>query len=200
MHLTDVRLDPGDELDRGCTCPDHGDALVRQVVSVVPRRRVEQRALEALDAGDVGKPGLAQSADRRHEDVGGHLAAGRLDPPPPVRRLPARLQGLVAEADVRADAEAVGALHQVVLDLGLVGERPGPLRVRRERERVEAGGDVALAARVGVVAPRAADLVRALEEDEVLDARLAQADAQPEPGEAAADDRDAGVFRQFLHY
>jgi len=30
--------------------------------------------------------------------------------------------------------------------------------------------------------------------------RLAQADAQPEPGEAAADDRDAGVFRQFLHY
>ena len=80
---------------------------------------------------------------------------------------------LVAEADVGHDAELVGAAAQVVADLGLERIRRAPVGVRRERERVERRRDVALAARIGVVAPGAADLLGALDHDEVLDARPA---------------------------
>ena len=49
-------------------------------------------------------------------------------------------------------------------------------------------GHVAGAARVGVVVPGAADVVAALEHDEVVDALLLEADRHAEAGEAAADD------------
>ncbi len=55
------------------------------------------------------------------------------------------------------------------------------------------GGDVARAAGVGVVAPRAADVARALEDHEVVDPLLEQAHAQGEPGESGADRGDADV-------
>ena len=46
---------------------------------------------------------------------------------------------------------------------------------------------------IGVVAPGAADVGRALEDHEVVDALLLQADGGAEPAEAAADDGDVGV-------
>jgi hypothetical protein len=52
---------------------------------------------------------------------------------------------------------------------------------------VEVGGDVAGAARVGVVAPRAADVARAFEDHEVVDPLLEQAHAQGEPREPGTD-------------
>ena len=67
----------------------------------------------------------------------------------------------------------VGAAAQVVPDLGLRREGARPVGVGREGERVEVRGHVAGAAGIGVVAPRAADVVGALEHDEVLDAVLA---------------------------
>jgi hypothetical protein len=60
------------------------------------------------------------------------------------------------------------------------------------------GGHVALAARVGVVPPGAADVVGALEQDEVLDPRLLEADRHAQAGEAGADDRDLDVHRWLL--
>src|SRR3712207_9317417 len=59
---------------------------------------------------------------------------------------------LGVEADVRGHAVALGAVLQVVEDLGLGRERARPVRVRRERERVQVRGHVAAAARIGVVA------------------------------------------------
>ena len=54
--------------------------------------------------------------------------------------------------------------------------------------------DVAAAARIGVVAPGAADVAGALEEHEVLLALLPEPDRHPEARETGADDRDANVL------
>src|SRR5204862_8152773 len=53
---------------------------------------------------------------------------------------------------------------------------------------------VAGASGVGVVAPRAADVVRALENDVVVEPRLLQPYRRSDPGESAADDRDVHVL------
>ena len=53
VQLGHLRLDLGDELDRGGAGADHGHALAGQVVVVVPLRRVEGLALEALEARDL---------------------------------------------------------------------------------------------------------------------------------------------------
>jgi hypothetical protein len=58
---------------------------------------------------------------------------------------------------------------------------------------------VAGAAGVAVVAPRAADVVGLLQDDEVLDPGLAQANGHPQPGEAAADDGHLHVLLNIVH-
>ena len=102
------------------------------------------------------------------------------------------LDGAV-EPHLRAHAVLVGDAPQVVADLGLARVGLAPLRVGRERERVEVRRHVAGAARVGVVVPGAADVVAPLEHGEVLDPLLLEADRHAEAGEAAADDRGADV-------
>ncbi len=60
---------------------------------------------------------------------------------------------------------------QVLADLRLQGIGAAPVGIGRERERVERGGDVALAPGIGVVAPGAAELGRPLEDEEVVGRR-----------------------------
>src|SRR5205814_10564250 len=120
------------------------------------------------------------------EDSGRERAAGRVEQPQLGVLVPRRGGHLVAEEQVRADAVLDGAAAQVVLDLGLAREGPAPPWVRREGERVEVRGDVALAAGIGVVAPRSADVVGALEHDEVVDALMLEADRYAQPRESAA--------------
>ena len=108
----------------------------------------------------------------------------------PVRSSNARAGDLGVEADVRPQAVLVRAVIEVREDLGLRAEAPRPARVRLEGERVEVRRDVARRARVVVVAPGAADAVRLLEDREVVDARLLEADPHPQPREAGADDED----------
>ena len=45
--------------------PIDGDALPRQIVAVVPARRVEHRPREAVEAGDARERRLARAAPRR---------------------------------------------------------------------------------------------------------------------------------------
>src|SRR5690606_40002411 len=87
------------------------------------------------------------------------------------RLVPGRLVDGVAQPQVRPQPEPVDAVAEVVPDVLLGGEGVPPVRVEGERERVQVGGYVAGAARVGVVAPGAADVVGPLEDEQVVEAR-----------------------------
>src|SRR5918995_607488 len=162
---------------------------------------------EALVARDPGHERLAQRVDHRARErlERGHSpvepAQARPDGVVEVRDYPGRraleevpvghprrAEQLAVEARVPEDVEAPGAAAQVVQDLVAHGIRAVPV-VPRERERIEIRRDVALAARVAVRPPGAADVRAAFEHDEILDALLLEADRHPEAAEAGADDR-----------
>ena len=129
-----------------------------------------------VEAGDVRHGRLAEPALAGHEHVCRERAlrasrsARRARPRPRPRPGPrcgsARAGGC---RSARRDVE------EVVEDLRLRGEGARPLRVRRERERVEVRRHVAAAAGIGVVVPGAAHLAVALEQDEVVARRRASA-------------------------
>jgi hypothetical protein len=185
--------DLGHDLDRRRTGADDCDALAGEVVVVVPARGVEDLALEGLDALDLGEPGLRQAAGPADHDVGGEGAGAGRHLPDTVLLVPARVLDRDAEVEPVEDARLPGDVLEVGLDLRLRGERPRPLGVRRERERVELAGHVAGGARVGVVAPGAADGLTLVDHDEVGDAGLVELDRRTETGEAGAEDEHADV-------
>jgi hypothetical protein len=92
------------------------------------------------------------------------------------------------EAEVRAQAERIGDPLEVREDLGLLAVRALPLRVRRERVRVEMRRHVTRGARIRVLAPGTADALALLEDEEVMKARLAELDTRAQSGEPRADD------------
>src|SRR3954447_15979935 len=106
----------------------------------------------------------------------------------PLVVVPGRALHVVAEADVRHNAEVLRAAPQVIADLALEGIEAGPVGIGRERVRVQSRGDVALTAGIGVVAPGPAQLVRPLEHHEVVYSGLLEANGHAEAGEARADD------------
>src|SRR5258708_37386627 len=92
--------------------------------------------------------------------------------------------------------ESVGATSSgggasiVALDLWLAGKRSCPVAVQRKRVRVETRGHIARRTRIGVVAPRAADIIAAFEHHKVAVAGPVQPDRCPHTREAAPDDGD----------
>jgi hypothetical protein len=194
-----ARLDPRDELDGRGARPDDSHALAAEVVVLVPCRRVEGRSLEALEAREVGDRRRAERPSPEHEHPGAQRAARGLQSPALGLLVPRRVEQLVAETDVGDDAVALRAGAQVGPDLRLRGEGARPLRVRGEGERVQVRGHVAGAARVAVVAPRAADVVGLLQDDEVLDPSLTQSNGHPQPGDAGADDGHPHILLNIIH-
>src|SRR5438876_2830023 len=183
-----------DQLDGARRVADHPHALAREVGAVVEARRVEARAAEAVEPRDGRDGGPVQLADRAHQHVGDDLlAAGRAQAPDPGPRVEPGAGDLRAEAEVADEVVLPRAVLHVVADLFLGGPQSRPVRLLLEREAVEGGRDVAGGARVGVVAPGAAQAVRLLEDRERVDAGLLQLDAEAEPREARADDRDASL-------
>src|SRR5690606_3552194 len=121
--------------------------------------------------------------------------------PPPLRGLvPGRLVDGVGQAQVWPQPEPVDAVAEVVPDVLLGGEGVPPVRVEGEGERVEMGGYVAGAARVGVVAPGAADVVVLLEDEQVVEAVAAQHDRGSQAAEAGTHDRYVDVVTGTGHY
>jgi hypothetical protein len=96
----------------------------------------------------------------------------------------------MAEAQMRAQAERLGAVFKVAADLRLRREHARPARIRRERERVEMGLHIARATGIVVIAPGAADRTGFLEDQEIIDASLFETDTHGQPRKAAADDGD----------
>ena len=120
----------------------------------------------------VGQVGSVELSAGEDDGVGleYRVAFGRGAPrpttgPDPSSRVTLRHGG--AEAEVGAEAEPVDQLLGVGEDLALVGEPARPSRGGGEGERVEVGGHVAAAPRIGVVPPGAPDPVGLLDDGEV---------------------------------
>ena len=193
-QLADVVHDRGQELDRAGAGPDDGHPLPGEVVAVVPAGGVERGPGERVEAGQVGHHRPVQLAQRGHQHVRDDLLAGRGPHRPGAGGLVVRRSGhLDAGAHAVEDAGLGGGALQVGEDLRLAGVAVPPVRVRRPRPGVQRRRGVAGRARVGVVAPDAADLVGLLEHGDVADAGPEQLGGDTEAAEAGADDDDAGT-------
>ena len=185
--LEEVELLPtadlGHELDRGRAGADDRHLPAGEVV-VVSQRAEWNVGREALEAGQLRDGRLAQRADGRHEHVRAVDAAAGLDPPAPLGFLPGDL-GPRGRAAYAGGPEALDAIAQVSEDLRLGRIGAAPARVGRERELIKVRLHVARAAGIGVVAPHAADLIGALEDEEVVDPLLRSRMAAPIPANPA---------------
>jgi hypothetical protein len=177
-----------DELDRRRTRADDRDPFPAQVVVVVPAGGVKRGAREGLEPRKAWHRWRRERSLGGDEHLAGELAAGGLHQPALPRAVPARFGDIGPEVGVAPQPEIVSAALQIGLDFGLTRKRPAPPGIRGEGERVEVARHVASAAGIGVVAPSAAHVVAALEQDEVGDARLLEADRHAEAGEPGADD------------
>ena len=174
--------DLGDELDRARARADDRDALARQVVVVVPLGGVERVPLEgARQLRRVRAVELAGGDDQR---VGGERATVGGGEGPAV----VVVRGGDLRVQRRVDAVLVRELADVGEDLVARGAQPRPVAALLERERVQVARDVARRARVVVEQPRAADVVRAVDEEHVVLAL--QRDRRRDPAEPRPDDRD----------
>lgn len=198
-HRRHLGRDPGHELDRTRTGADDRDPLAGQVDVVAPPCGVEGGADEQVPSRELGDDRLGELADGRDEDVGLQLLAVRRTHRPGRGRVgpPGRGDG-DAGAHVPADARLLGDAADVGVDLGLGRVAASPAGVGGERPGVERGGHVARSARVGVVSPDAAHVVRALEDGEIGEAGAQQLDPHAQAAEPGTDDDDArtgGVSR-----
>ena len=170
---------------------------------VVPARRVEDRTGERLEAGDGGDPRLAQAPAREDEDLG-------LDARPGARRrtagasvaasgIPLRVDERRVEASVDASSRSRSTTRSRYAWISAPGRELGrPVRLGMPREAVEVRRHVARDAGVGVVAPRAADAVGALEDRDLVPARRAAPSrrrARRSPAPTIATSTDAAGHR-----
>src|SRR6202020_187624 len=100
-----------------------------EIVVVIPARRMEHGALEAIQSGQARDRRVGEGPDRGDEDLRAEIAAGGPDLPALGLIVPVRLEHLVAIAQVRGDAVAAGDIVNVGMDLRLLGESAWPRRV-----------------------------------------------------------------------
>ena len=157
---------------------------------MVPVRRVERGSLEVLDAGQSWNFRVSELAAGRRQHVELVALATHNQRPATDLRVEGRFLGLHPQAQVRLQPVLTDAVLQVAQDLRLRCVAARPVVSRRERERVEVGGNIAGSARVGVRPPDSADRFAALEDREVGEVGLLEPDAQADPAEAGTDDAD----------
>jgi hypothetical protein len=190
VDVLDERLDRGHGLDRATAGADDGDALAGELDVVAPLRGVKRGAGEAVEAGDRGQLGDGELPAGGDQHVRFVVAVARFEQPRVAVLLPVRARDLDVRVDALEHAVAAGDVFEVLLDLGLGREAPRPARVGRERELVQVRGHVAGGAGIGVVVPRAADALAAVEDGHVVVAGAAQHDGGGDAAEARADDSD----------
>ncbi len=160
----------GDQLHRRrAGADDRHAAPPLRIVGVVPVGGVDDLAGEAGDPRDVGHVRLRQEA-RRGDQVAGaqRVTVGQGHPPDLGLLVPASAFDRRVEPHVPAHVVLVGDVAGVLLDLVAGGEQPRPVRVRLEEVGVGGGGHVDRQAGVVVDVPGPAQVVLAVENDEVL--------------------------------
>ena len=160
VQLLDVGRDRGDELDRRGAGADRRHPLAAQVEPMVPARRVERAALEALQArerrGSSARPaGPVPETSTRARTAPCEVSITQ-------RSSPSHAAPRTSQSRRTCRRTPKSSAHplQVGADLGLAGVGARPVRVGRERERVQVRGHVARAAGIRVVVPRPADARR----------------------------------------
>ncbi len=195
VQVRHLRRDLRHELDGAGASADHRHALARQRVVMVPVLRVKRLAAKTRQARDIGIRWPAQAAHARHQHASPHaLAIGHVELPGAAGVVPRGAAQFVIQAQVRSQAELVGAALQVGADLRLRRKHARPVGVGREGERVQVRLHIAGAARIVVVAPGGPHRAGFLEQGEVMQACLLEADRHAQPGEAGADDGDIAVL------
>ena len=146
---------------------------------------MEDVALKVVDSLDVGNLWPSQLSAGRDQHVElARLATVERDGPAAGVLIERRRRGFRAKPQVFAHPEAVGDLLHVVEDLLLRRVAARPVVSRRERERVQMRRHIAGRAGVCVRAPDTADRLAALEDLEVLDPFLPEADPHADAAEA----------------
>ena len=142
--------------------PTLATRLPAQVGVVVPAGGVERR--RPRSARGPGKSGIFGSTSGPVPDTStsrAHLALRSSRPASAAPLVPLRRRSpRVFSWMLRAHAEVLGHALEVRADLGLARVGARPVRVGRERERVQVRGHVAGAAGIRVVVPRPADARR----------------------------------------
>jgi hypothetical protein len=156
---------------------------------------VEDLALEVLQSLDRRHRGHVQRT-RGHDEVTAvdGVAGLGADGPAPGAVIEVRLADLLPEADEGAQAVLVRHIQDVVVDLAPVGVAVRPVRLGGEGEGIQVGLHVAGRPRIGIEVPGAADVLALLQDDKVIDARLAQLDRLAQATEAGAQDGDFHVL------
>ena len=134
------RPSAGDDLDAARPGPDHADPFPVESDRVVPTSRVDECALERLDAVDGGRPGLGEHAGGEDDDLAAHRSpVVGADGPVPVVLGPLSGRRPSAGSQVRPHPAVIGAPLEVLEDLG--ASRVG-LESRKDwgRTRTSRGG------------------------------------------------------------
>ena len=180
--------DLGHELDGAGPGADDRHAPACQVDVVVPAGGMPRGAGEPVPAGDVGQGGTAELAHAA-DDRGRLQCAAIVNGEVPDRAALVELgrDDPGAETEVRAKAMLGDQRVQVSQDLLARREAPAPAP-GPERERVQVRRHVAGQARIAVIAPRSAEVIRPVQHDEVVDACLLERDRHADPAESGTDD------------
>ena len=191
--------DRRNELDAGRAAADDADAAAVELDLITPARGMDELARERVEAVDLRPAGVVEEAlgaDQHAEAV--TVTVGRLELP--LAAVPGCRSDFRAKADPLAQPGSVRDLAVVVEDLGLVGQEVAPVWVALGGERVDRRGNVDREARVVVLPPGPANLVRLLEDRE-RDAAALHAEARRHPRDARPDDphRDRRRPIQIAH-
>src|SRR6185369_3738286 len=176
-------------LQRACAVADDGDAFAGKIVPVVPSRRVKRLSAERLEPVDLRIHRAVELSDAADEHIARDLRAVFGQQPPYAGGLvEGRGFELGAETTVPEEVEAARAVFEVFEDFRLQRERVRPVRIGRERKRVEVRRHVTAGARIRVVAPRAAHAAGFFEDRERVDAGFLERDGHAEAGGSGSDD------------
>ena len=188
-ELGQLRGDLGDELDGCGTGADDGGSATLEVEVVVPLRGVHDCSVKRFDARDVRHLRLRQEAGRGEQVARRErLAVVQVDDPMALLVVPARTVDDDAEAHVATQVILCRDVVAVLLQLAARGVEAGPVRVGLEGVGVGGRRDVDGQAGVAVDVPGAAEVVFAVEDDDVVDVQPAKSDGGAHAAEPSADD------------
>ena len=152
-------------------------------------------AFEAVQPRDVRILRYMQRAGSQHPVMAVELVPG-FRGQRPARTVLVKLGGddLLVEADVRANLVFVRGVPDVILNFIPGRITFAPVRLTLEGIRIQVRLHIACTARVGVVAPGAADVVGFFQHHKIVDAGFLEFNRHAQAAEAGPDDHDLGLF------